>query len=159
MLERELTDGRHDLFTRAGLGHLAGKLYAMVRPAPCPHDRCGCSFARSEPSAYRHDFQSTPPIDRQACGGVGSRETGSPRPGCSIQEETGDTDDSSSGPSLYCLAHVGTLGGELWKFSASPCTIQQQSDSQNYQPFTALRRNQNVWLVYLDELRSRLCDA
>ena len=30
-LEEQLTDQRHDLFTRAGLGHLAGKLYALLR--------------------------------------------------------------------------------------------------------------------------------
>lgn len=30
-LEDELTDGRHDVFTRAGLGHLAGKVYAALR--------------------------------------------------------------------------------------------------------------------------------
>ena len=29
-LERQLTDGRHDLFTRPGLGHLAGKVYALL---------------------------------------------------------------------------------------------------------------------------------
>ncbi|WP_228512741.1 hypothetical protein [Clavibacter sp. VKM Ac-2872] len=29
-LERELTDQRHDLFTRSGLGHLAGRLYATL---------------------------------------------------------------------------------------------------------------------------------
>ena len=33
-LEDELTDSRHDLFTRAGLGHLAGKLYAALRQHP-----------------------------------------------------------------------------------------------------------------------------
>ena len=33
-LEEQLTDQRHDLFTRAGLGHLAGKLYAMLRQFP-----------------------------------------------------------------------------------------------------------------------------
>jgi DNA-binding MarR family transcriptional regulator len=33
-LEQQLTDQRHDLFTRAGLGHLAGKLYAMLRQFP-----------------------------------------------------------------------------------------------------------------------------
>jgi hypothetical protein len=31
MLEVDLTDTRHDLFTRAGLGHLAGKTYALLR--------------------------------------------------------------------------------------------------------------------------------
>ncbi|MBF4632696.1 helix-turn-helix domain-containing protein [Clavibacter michiganensis subsp. phaseoli] len=30
LLEHELTDQRHDLFTRAGLGHLAGRLYATL---------------------------------------------------------------------------------------------------------------------------------
>lgn len=30
VVERELTDVRHDLFTRAGLGHLAGKVYAFL---------------------------------------------------------------------------------------------------------------------------------
>jgi DNA-binding IscR family transcriptional regulator len=30
LLEYELTDQRHDLFTRAGLGHLAGRLYATL---------------------------------------------------------------------------------------------------------------------------------
>jgi DNA-binding IscR family transcriptional regulator len=30
ILERELTDQRHDLFTRPGLGHLAGRLYATL---------------------------------------------------------------------------------------------------------------------------------
>ena len=30
MLEVQLTDQRHDLFTRAGLGHLAGRLYAAL---------------------------------------------------------------------------------------------------------------------------------
>lgn len=34
LLEEELTDGRHDLFTRAGLGHLAGKVYAILRRHP-----------------------------------------------------------------------------------------------------------------------------
>jgi len=29
-LERQLTDGRHDLFTRPGLGHLAGKVYGLL---------------------------------------------------------------------------------------------------------------------------------
>jgi Predicted transcriptional regulator len=33
-LEEQLTDQRHDLFTRAGLGHLAGKLYATLRQFP-----------------------------------------------------------------------------------------------------------------------------
>jgi DNA-binding IscR family transcriptional regulator len=33
-LEEQLTDQRHDLFTRAGLGHLAGKVYAMLRRIP-----------------------------------------------------------------------------------------------------------------------------
>ena len=33
-LERELTDGRHDLFTRPGLGHLAGKTYALLAQHP-----------------------------------------------------------------------------------------------------------------------------
>jgi hypothetical protein len=33
-LEEQLTDQRHDLFTRAGLGHLAGKLYALLRQHP-----------------------------------------------------------------------------------------------------------------------------
>ena len=33
-LEEQLTDQRHDLFTRAGLGHLAGKLYAILRQHP-----------------------------------------------------------------------------------------------------------------------------
>jgi hypothetical protein len=33
-LEEHLTDQRHDLFTRAGLGHLAGKLYATLRQLP-----------------------------------------------------------------------------------------------------------------------------
>ncbi|MWV51516.1 hypothetical protein GRS96_19825 (plasmid) [Rathayibacter sp. VKM Ac-2803] len=31
LIEHELTDARHDLFTRAGLGHLAGKVYALLR--------------------------------------------------------------------------------------------------------------------------------
>ncbi|MFZ4896427.1 hypothetical protein ACL9RL_18445 [Plantibacter sp. Mn2098] len=30
-LEDELTDGRHDVFTRAGLGHVAGKVYGALR--------------------------------------------------------------------------------------------------------------------------------
>lgn len=30
LLERQLTDGRHDLFTRPGLGHTAGQLYALL---------------------------------------------------------------------------------------------------------------------------------
>jgi hypothetical protein len=29
-LERQLTDGKHDLFTRPGLGHTAGQLYALL---------------------------------------------------------------------------------------------------------------------------------
>lgn len=33
-LEEQLIDQRHDLFTRAGLGHLAGKLYATLRQLP-----------------------------------------------------------------------------------------------------------------------------
>lgn len=33
-LETQLTDQRHDLFTRTGLGHLAGKLYALLRQHP-----------------------------------------------------------------------------------------------------------------------------
>ncbi|TQL46881.1 hypothetical protein [Subtercola boreus] len=33
-LEQLLTDQRHDLFTRAGLGHLAGKVYALLRHSP-----------------------------------------------------------------------------------------------------------------------------
>lgn len=33
-LENLLTDQRHDLFTRAGLGHLAGKVYALLRQLP-----------------------------------------------------------------------------------------------------------------------------
>jgi DNA-binding IscR family transcriptional regulator len=33
-LEHQLTDQRHDLFTRGGLGHLAGKVYAMLRQFP-----------------------------------------------------------------------------------------------------------------------------
>jgi DNA-binding IscR family transcriptional regulator len=33
-LERQLTDGRHDLFTRSGLGHLAGQLYALLAQHP-----------------------------------------------------------------------------------------------------------------------------
>lgn len=33
-LELQLTDQRHDLFTRGGLGHLAGKVYAMLRQFP-----------------------------------------------------------------------------------------------------------------------------
>jgi hypothetical protein len=33
-LEQQLTDQRHDLFTRAGLGHLAGKAYALLRLIP-----------------------------------------------------------------------------------------------------------------------------
>ncbi len=33
-LEERLTDQRHDLFTRAGLGHLAGKVYATLRQFP-----------------------------------------------------------------------------------------------------------------------------
>jgi len=33
-LEQQLTDQRHDLFTRAGLGHLAGKSYALLRQFP-----------------------------------------------------------------------------------------------------------------------------
>jgi hypothetical protein len=33
-LEEHLTDQRHDLFTRAGLGHLAGRLYAVLRQHP-----------------------------------------------------------------------------------------------------------------------------
>lgn len=33
-LENQLTDQRHDLFTRAGLGHLAGKVYALLRQIP-----------------------------------------------------------------------------------------------------------------------------
>ena len=34
VLEEQLTDQRHDLFTRGGLGHLAGKLYALLRQYP-----------------------------------------------------------------------------------------------------------------------------
>ena len=64
----------------------------------------------------------------------------------------------SSGPWPCRVDHVGTLGGELWKFSTPPDLI-QQSDNQNHPPFTALRPNRNVWLVYLDELRFRFCDA
>jgi hypothetical protein len=30
-LEQQLTDQRHDLFTRGGLGHLAGKIYSLLR--------------------------------------------------------------------------------------------------------------------------------
>ena len=33
-VEEELTDQRHDLFTRQGLGHLAGKIYALLRQHP-----------------------------------------------------------------------------------------------------------------------------
>lgn len=33
-LEAQLTDQRHDLFTRRGLGHLAGKLYALLKQYP-----------------------------------------------------------------------------------------------------------------------------
>ncbi|TIH33804.1 hypothetical protein D4765_14065 [Subtercola vilae] len=33
-LENLLADQRHDLFTRAGLGHLAGKVYALLRQIP-----------------------------------------------------------------------------------------------------------------------------
>ena len=33
-LERQLTDGRHDLFTRPGLGHLAGQVYALLAQHP-----------------------------------------------------------------------------------------------------------------------------
>jgi DNA-binding IscR family transcriptional regulator len=33
-LERQLTHGRHDLFTRSGLGHLAGQLYALLAQHP-----------------------------------------------------------------------------------------------------------------------------
>lgn len=33
-LELRLTDGRHDLFTRPGLGHLAGQLYALLAQYP-----------------------------------------------------------------------------------------------------------------------------
>ncbi|MGV8883565.1 MAG: hypothetical protein ACOH19_15575 [Rhodoglobus sp.] len=33
-LERRLTDGRHDLFTRPGLGHLAGQLYGLLAQYP-----------------------------------------------------------------------------------------------------------------------------
>ncbi|WP_196904579.1 MULTISPECIES: hypothetical protein [unclassified Cryobacterium] len=33
-LENQLTDQRHDLFTRAGLGHLAGKVYSLLRQMP-----------------------------------------------------------------------------------------------------------------------------
>lgn len=33
-LERQLTAGRHDLFTRPGLGHLAGKVYALLARHP-----------------------------------------------------------------------------------------------------------------------------
>jgi DNA-binding IscR family transcriptional regulator len=33
-LERQLTEGRHDLFTRPGLGHLAGQLYALLSEHP-----------------------------------------------------------------------------------------------------------------------------
>jgi len=33
-LEQQLTDGRHDLFTRPGLGHLAGKVYALLAQHP-----------------------------------------------------------------------------------------------------------------------------
>lgn len=32
--ERQLTDGRHDLFTRAGIGHLAGKAYTLLADHP-----------------------------------------------------------------------------------------------------------------------------
>ena len=34
LLERQLTDGRHDLFTRPGLGHLAGKVYGLLAQHP-----------------------------------------------------------------------------------------------------------------------------
>ena len=34
LLERQLTDGRHDLFTRPGLGHLAGRVYALLAQHP-----------------------------------------------------------------------------------------------------------------------------
>ena len=34
LLERQLTDGRHDLFTRPGLGHLAGRAYALLSQHP-----------------------------------------------------------------------------------------------------------------------------
>ena len=34
LLEEQLTDQRHDLFTRRGLGHLAGKLYSLLRQHP-----------------------------------------------------------------------------------------------------------------------------
>ena len=34
ILEKQLTDQRHDLFTRAGLGHLAGKVYASLGQIP-----------------------------------------------------------------------------------------------------------------------------
>jgi hypothetical protein len=33
-LENQLTDQRHDLFSRAGLGHLSGKVFALLRPIP-----------------------------------------------------------------------------------------------------------------------------
>ncbi|MBF4636274.1 hypothetical protein ITJ38_17825 [Agreia pratensis] len=33
-MERRLTDGRHDLFTRPGLGHLAGQLYGLLAQHP-----------------------------------------------------------------------------------------------------------------------------
>jgi DNA-binding IscR family transcriptional regulator len=33
-LEEQLLDQRHDLFTRAGLGHAAGKVYALLRTTP-----------------------------------------------------------------------------------------------------------------------------
>ena len=68
----------------------------------------------------------------------------------------------SSGLADFCRVpkphFIGMLGSELWIFSTRPCLI-QQSDSQNHQPFTAFRRDQNDRLVYLDELRFRLCDA
>ncbi|MBC7594931.1 MAG: hypothetical protein H7288_13505 [Kineosporiaceae bacterium] len=34
IIEEQLTDQRHDLFTRTGLGHLAGRTYALLRQVP-----------------------------------------------------------------------------------------------------------------------------
>ena len=34
LLEHQLTDQRHDIFTRAGIGHLAGRAYALLREHP-----------------------------------------------------------------------------------------------------------------------------
>ena len=60
-LEDQLATQRHDLFTRAGLGHLAGKVHALLHTAPAlTVDRCatllgvGLSFITRAISRLRH---------------------------------------------------------------------------------------------------------